>query len=135
MDKYLVIVEGDCNDADYAYYHDIVDKEELDHIKDLWHSVTLILEHYKEIHPSCRKAWYDNLPYYREVFDSLEDYRWDTKAPVPEGFEGWEHLLEDFIEFEEGYVPHGTSDCDYVHSITSIKAYRLADDQPIDLME
>lgn len=135
MDKYLVIIEGDCNDADYAYCHEIVDKEGLDHIKDLWHSVTLILERYRELHPDCRLSWRVNLPYYDTVLDSLGDYRWFQGEPVPEGFEGWEHLLEDFIDFDESYVPHGTSDCDYVHTITSIEAYRLADETPIDLMK
>lgn len=135
MNKYIVIITGDWNDCDFDYTIEVLDEEELDHLKDIWHSTILVLEHYKELNPDCYVTS-TGIPSLTDAWDNLfNDYCWNYYCngvkETPPGFEGCEHLLEDYYEFMEDYSPYGANEYNRVHQIVNIKAYRLADDKPI----
>ena len=129
--NYLLEVCGDCNDADYAYGISVISEEELLRVKEMLKSITKVKIVYKKYHPEAYTSWRDGLPYYSEVLESL---------PNPDmEYEEWlkevdESDISNFLEFQDTYIPYGTSDLDYVHTIESVKAYKLAEDKPINLL-
>lgn len=140
--KYLLEVCGDCNDADYAYSTQVISEEELLRVKEMLESITKVRSAYKKYHPKEYTSWRDNLPYYGNVLESLPEPDMEYENISEEEIEEIDEWLKEvdqsdisnFLEFQETYVPYGTSDNDYVHTIESVKAYKLAEDEPINLL-
>lgn len=141
--SYLLIVCGDCNDADYAYKHSVISEQELLRVKEMLESIKRVREVYGEYHPEVYKSWHDKLPYFGEVYDAIPDrikYSYDGDEDSEDDEDGDEWLqkvndsdLSNLIEFYENYIPYGTSDNDYVHTIVSVEAYKLEENSPIML--
>lgn len=133
--NYLLEVCGDCNDADYAYGTSVISEEELLRVKEMLKSITKIRAVYKKYHPKAYTSWRDGLPYYRKVLESLPDFDTGDIEDDEEWLKEVDELdISNFLEFQDTYVPYGTSDNDYVHSIDSVKVYKLKEDNPINLL-
>lgn len=138
--SYLLIVCGDCNDADYAYTQSVISEQELLRVKEMLESIKRVRESYGEYYPGAYKSRHDKLPYFGEVYDAIPDrikYAGDDEDD--EDVDEWlqnvsDSDLSNLIEFYENYIPYGTSDNDYVHTIVSVKAYKLEEDSPISLL-
>ena len=136
MDKYIVIIEGEVNNDYYCYAFNVVDEETMEHIKDLWSSIEIIMEEYILLNPDCFKSYRKNRPYFNDLKMIVDEFRWSLDInDLEDEWKEWSKLLEDFVEFLDDWMPYGTSDYDEVHTISSIEAYRLADDKPINLMK
>lgn len=137
--NYLLEVCGDCNDADYAYGISVISEEELLRVKEMLKSITKVRTIYKKYHPEVYTSGRDGLPYYSKVLESLPNPDMEYDEEDTEEVKEWlkeadESDISNFLEFQDTYIPYGTSDLDYVHTIESVKAYKLAEDKPINLL-
>lgn len=143
MKQYLLIITGDCNDADYAHSIEVVNESDLLEIKGMLKSIRRVREVYGKYNPRAYKDHIDKLPYYGEVYDAIPDsikYNYDEEdEDYDENESEWlkeagKENLENWMSFHENYIPYGTSDSDYVHTLVSVEAYELANDKPISIL-
>lgn len=138
--NYLLEVCGDCNDADYAYRTQVISEQELSRVRDMLKSIRKVREVHTKFHPNSSKDYWDKLSYYSKVInDVYEEAEYDENWAFKYEGEGWLSEVDNsditnFIEFHETYIPYGTSDLDDVHTLNSVKAYKLCDSSPICLL-
>ena len=133
--NYIVCISGDCNDADYANDYYVMNEIEFDYFQDLLKSVKKLEKIAK---PHLK---YDHA--FGAIRDALDDYDYSEINPeylkrIDEWFiEECLPLKQDILNFREfldWYCPSGTSDEDKVHTLKEILAFRLVNDEPINLL-
>lgn len=118
--KYLVIVQGDWNDADYVYKHNLFTADEIDKVKELVEMESVI----KEVTKMAKFP--GNWPHLGELVNAIEDFD-EEDDNIETTLNITKEMGNRIYDFYENYMPWGY-EC-RCHSLESITVYTLADEQ------